>query len=96
MHSRTERYLPVCIYWSKIKYMWQSSVEIEGFSIVYFDRIAAFKAPYRWTSIKGGAHMPFVDSDIHASTKHTWALPLMEVQWYGASKAAMWSKYATE
>ena len=29
---------------------------------VYFDCIAAFKAPYCWTSIKGGAHTRFVDS----------------------------------
>ena len=26
--------------------MWQSRVEIEGYSVAYFDRIAAFKAPY--------------------------------------------------
>ena len=78
-------------------HMWQSRVEIEGYSVAYFDRIAAFKAPYRWTSIKGGAHMRFVDSlDIHASTKHVWAPPLTEVQRYGALNAAMRSKYATE
>ena len=35
---------------------------IKVFSVAYFDRIAVFKAPYRWTSIKGGAHMRFVDS----------------------------------
>ena len=28
-------------------YMWQSRVEIEGYSVAYFDRIAAFEAPYR-------------------------------------------------
>ena len=27
--------------------VWQSRVEIEGYSVAYFDRIAAFKAPYR-------------------------------------------------
>ena len=26
--------------------MWQSHVEIEGYSIAYFDRIAVFEAPY--------------------------------------------------
>ena len=36
--------------------MWQFCVEIEGYSVVYFDCIAAFEAPFRWTSIKGGAH----------------------------------------
>ena len=27
-------------------HVWQSRVEIEGYSIVYFDHIAAFEAPY--------------------------------------------------
>ena len=77
--------------------MWQSRVEIEGYSVAYFDRIAAFKAPYRWTSVKGGAHTRFVDSlAIYASTKRVWAPPLTEVQRYGALNAAMRSKYATE
>ena len=72
-------------------YMWQPCVEID-YSVAYFDRIAAFKALYRWTSIKGEAHMCFVDLlDIHASTKHVWAQPLMEVQWYGTSNTTMWS-----
>ena len=30
-----------------IVYMWQSRVEIEGYSVMYFDRIAAFEVPYR-------------------------------------------------
>ena len=77
--------------------MWQSRVEIEGYSVMYFDRITAFEAPYRWTSGKGGAHMVFIDLlDIHVSVKHVLALPLPEVQRYGASKAAMRSKYVTE
>ena len=34
--------------------MWQSHVKIEYF-VAYLDHcIAAFKAPYRWTSVKGG------------------------------------------
>ena len=41
--------------------MWQSRVEIEGYSIVYFDRIAVFEAPYLWTSLKGAAHTYLVD-----------------------------------
>ena len=53
--------------------MWESRVEIEGYSITYFDRIVAFEVPYHWTSVKGGAHIRFVDSlDIHASTKYIW------------------------
>ena len=28
-------------------YMWQSRVEIEGYSVTYFDCIAAFKVLYR-------------------------------------------------
>ena len=35
--------------------MWQSQVEIEHYSVVYFDRIAAFEALLRRTSVKGGA-----------------------------------------
>ena len=35
--------------------MWQSRVEIEHYSIAYFDQITAFEALYR--STKGGAHM---------------------------------------
>ena len=27
--------------------MWQSRVEIEGYSVAYFDHIAAFEVPYR-------------------------------------------------
>ena len=51
---------------------------IKGYFIAYVDRITVDEAPYRWT-VKGGAHMHFVDSlDIHASTKHIWALPLTE------------------
>ena len=78
-------------------YMWQFHIEIDGYSITYFDHITAFKAPYCWTSIKGGAHMHFVDSlDIHESTKLVWAPPLTEVQAYVASSTAMRSKYMTE
>ena len=47
---------------SCVTYMWQSRVEIEGYSVAYFDRIVAFEAPYRSTFVKGGAHMRFVDS----------------------------------
>ena len=79
------------------QYIWQSRVEIEGYSVAYFDHFTTFEVPYHWTSIKGGAHMSFVDSlDIHASTKHVQAPPLTEVQRYGASITAMQSKYATE
>ena len=34
------------VYLSNLLYMWQSRVEIEGYSVAYFDRIAAFEAPY--------------------------------------------------
>ena len=37
--------------------MWQSRVEIEHYSIAYFDRVAAFEALQRSTSVKGRAHM---------------------------------------
>ena len=28
-------------------HMWQSHVEIEGYSVTYFDCVVAFEAPYR-------------------------------------------------
>ena len=71
-------------------YMLQSLVEIKDYSVMYFDCSAAFKAMYRWTSVKDGAHMRLVDSlDIHASMNHVWAPPLMEVQRYSALKYVM-------
>ena len=30
----------------KAKHLWQSRVEIEGYSVAYFDRIAVFEVPY--------------------------------------------------
>ena len=36
--------------------MWQSRLEIEHYSVVYFNSIAAFEALQRRTSVKGGAH----------------------------------------
>ena len=41
--------------------MWQSQVEVEHYSTAYFDRITTFKVVYCSTSIKGGAHMHYVD-----------------------------------
>ena len=85
------------IHMAIVMYMWQSRVEIEDYSVAYFDRITVFEAPYRWTSVKGGAHTRFVDAWIaNESTKRVWAPPLTEVQRYGALNAAMWSKYTTE
>ena len=51
--------------------MWQSRVEIEHYSIAYFDHVTAFEALYRSTSIKGGARMCYVDlSDIDGASLH--------------------------
>ena len=87
-------------YWSCVLvslHIWQSRVEIEGYSVAYFDRIVAFEAPYCWTSIKGGTHMRFVDSwDIHTSTKRNDVSPLTEAQRYGTSKPTMRLKYVME
>ena len=35
-------------------YMWQSRVEILGYSVTYFDHIAVFEAPYGWTAVGAG------------------------------------------
>ena len=54
-------------------HMWQSHVEIEGCFVAYFDCITVFKVPYRWTSVKGGAHTCFVDAWISSrSVKHVY------------------------
>ena len=42
--------------------MWQSQVEIEHYSVAYFDRIAVFEALKHSTSVTGGAHIPYVNS----------------------------------
>ena len=36
--------------------------EIKGDSVAYFNWITVFEAPYRWASVKGGAHTCFVDT----------------------------------
>ena len=54
--------------------MWQSRVEIEDYSVAYFDRIAVFEAPYRWTSVKGRAHTRFVDAWIANEVRMSPAL----------------------
>ena len=41
---------------------WQSHVEIEDYSIAYFDRITVFEALHCRTSVKGGAHTCFIDT----------------------------------
>ena len=37
--------------------MWQSWVEIEHYFVAQFDHVTVFKAPWRKTSVKGGAHV---------------------------------------
>ena len=50
--------------------MWQSQVEIEHYSVAYFKCITAFEALLRRTSVKGGAHMRWVNvSSIHKFTQ---------------------------
>ena len=51
----------VCV-WEGSEYMWQSCVEIKGYFVAYFNRIAVFEAMYHRTSVKGGAHTCFVDA----------------------------------
>ena len=60
--------------WNDFKNMWQSRVEIGGYSIAYFDCITAFEAPYRWTSVTNEAHTcDIVSLDTHTSSKH-WVM----------------------
>ena len=67
--------------------MWQSCVEIKGYSAAYLDRIDVFEVPYCWTFFKDGAHTCFINwLDIHTSIKHIWGPPLTEV-YYGTGDA---------
>ena len=38
-------------------HVWQAHVEIEAYSVTYFDCNAAFEVWYRRTSVKHGAHI---------------------------------------
>ena len=50
--------------------MWQSQVEIQHYSIVYFNPITAFEVLYHRTSVKGGADMRCVNMvSIHKFTQ---------------------------
>ena len=50
--------------------LWQSWVEIEHYSVAYFDHITAFVALLRGTSVKGGTHMHCVNMvSIHEFTQ---------------------------
>ena len=50
--------------------MWQSQVEIQHYSVVYFDPITAFEVLYRRTSVKGGVDMRCVNVvSIHKFTQ---------------------------
>ena len=44
--------------------MWQSQVEIEQYSVAYFDRITVFEALQHSTYITGGTHTRCVNSRI--------------------------------
>ena len=46
---------------------WQSRVEIEYYSVTYFDRVAAFKVLYLCISIKDGVQMRCVVASIAAT-----------------------------
>ena len=71
------------------KHLWRSHVEIEGYSVAYFDHIAVFEAPYLWTSVKGGARTCFIDAWIsNKSTKCIWAPPF--------SNMALWRQRSNQ
>ena len=53
-------YIYVCVNGFMCVNVWQSWVEIEHYSIAYFDHITAFKALQHGTSVKGGAHTRWV------------------------------------
>ena len=65
-----------CIPW---QYMWQSQIEIEYYSVAYFECITELVTLLCLVFAEGRAHMRFIDtSDIHAISHCVWALPLTE------------------
>ena len=56
--------------------MWQSQVEIEHYSIMYFNHVIAFKVLWCRTFVEGRAHMCSIDvSTVCASMQRIWTLP---------------------
>ena len=77
--------------------MRQSRIEIDYYSIVYFECITKFDTLYRWASAKGGAYTCFIDaSDINVFTRRIWVPPLAEAQRYRASNLVIRLKYTME
>ena len=57
-------------------YMWQSRVEIEHYSVKYFEHFMRSKH-YSAELIKGGAHMHCIDAWMpDMSTQHVWTQKL--------------------
>ena len=78
--------------------MWLSHVEIEDYSIAYFDHITTFEALYSKhciaeLNLKVGLIRLHNASDSPASMKHIWALPLMKCS---NTVLQAWQKYMTE
>ena len=91
---------PICHdYWHRytwqLVHMWQSRVEIKYYSIAYFDCVTAFKAPYLWTSVKGGAQTCCVNAaSIDAITHRVWAPPLRQTVQYPVISDGLMNKQA--
>ena len=43
-------------------YMWQSRIEIEYYSVAYFERITEFDALWRWASAKSRTHTRYINA----------------------------------
>ena len=43
------------------EHLWQFQVEVEYYSVVYFDCVTVFEAMLHKTSVKGGAHLHRID-----------------------------------
>ena len=72
-------------------------VEIEHYSIVYFECITEFDTLLRWASAEGRAHMRYVNSWLSdVPIKRIWTPPLAEAHHYSASNSVMCSNYVTE
>ena len=72
----------------------QQTAFVLHYSVAYFDCITALQCR---TSVQGRAQMHYIDlSDIHASSLHALAPPLMEVLHHSALNPVTQSNCATE
>ena len=68
-----------------------SEIQLDGYSVAYFNCITTPEAPYCGTVIKGAAHMRFINIvDIYTSTKPVWVPTLTVVHFECGDVIEIW------